>query len=130
MGIRLQREIDRLYAEGTLPEPASCDFIRWLHREFYLGAPEAMLMIEGAGRRFRMEPGALRSTALHDVAVGRHVPPGSDRVTAFMEHFEQRYRLGSLGKSARIIAMAAAHHRLNYIHPFPDGNEPESSPAL
>jgi Fic family protein len=81
-----------------------------------------MLMIEGAGRRFRMEPGALRSAALHDVAVGRHVPPGSDRVTAFMEHFERRYRLEPLGKSARIIAMAAAHHRLNYIHPFPDGN--------
>lgn len=120
--IRLQREIDRLHAEGALPEPASCDFIRWLHREFYRDAPEAMLMIEGAGRRFRMEPGALRSAALHDVAVGRHVPPGSDRVTAFMEHFERRYRLEPLGKSARIIAMAAAHHRLNYIHPFADGN--------
>ena len=26
------------------------------------------------------------------------------------------------GTSARILAMAAAHHRLNYIHPFPDGN--------
>lgn len=57
--VRLQREIDRLYAEGALPEPASRDFIRWLHREFYREAPEAMLIIEGAGRRFRMAPGAL-----------------------------------------------------------------------
>lgn len=24
--------------------------------------------------------------------------------------------------AGRIIAMASAHHRLNYIHPFPDGN--------
>ena len=32
------------------------------------------------------------------------------------------YRLAQLGKGGRIIAMAAAHHRLNYIHPFPDGN--------
>src|SRR5436309_12180860 len=32
--IRLQREIDRLYAAGALPEPASASFIRWLHRSF------------------------------------------------------------------------------------------------
>ncbi|WP_342636617.1 Fic family protein [Aquamicrobium defluvii] len=24
--------------------------------------------------------------------------------------------------STRIIAIASAHHRFNYIHPFPDGN--------
>jgi Fic family protein len=120
--IRLQREIDRLYVEGVLPEPASARFLLWLHREFYREAPEAMLIVEGAGRRFRMEPGALRSEAQQDVAVGRHLPPASDRVEDFMEHFEQRYRLAPLGKSTRIVAMAAAHHRLNYIHPFPDGN--------
>ena len=120
--IRLQREIDRRYAGGVLPEPASREFILWLHREFYREAPEAMLMIEGAGRRFRMEPGVFRTENLHDVAVGCHVPPASDRVTVFMEHFEQRYRLEPLGKSQRIVAMAAAHHRLNYVHPFPEGN--------
>ena len=27
-----------------------------------------------------------------------------------------------MGKAGRIIAIAAAHHRFNYIHPFPDGN--------
>jgi Fic family protein len=27
-----------------------------------------------------------------------------------------------MGKATRMIAMAAAHHRLNCIHPFPDGN--------
>lgn len=55
--IRLQRIIDRRFAAGSLPEPASAEFLCWLHHEFYEGAPEAMLWIEGAGRRFRMEPG-------------------------------------------------------------------------
>ncbi len=32
--IRVQRMIDRLYAEGALPEPASVEFIRWLHLDF------------------------------------------------------------------------------------------------
>jgi Fic family protein len=39
-----------------------------------------------------------------------------------MRHFESRYRFADLGMASRIMAMAAAHHRLNHIHPFPDGN--------
>ena len=39
-----------------------------------------------------------------------------------MRHFESRYRFANLGKAGRITAIAAAHHRLNFIHPFPDGN--------
>jgi Fic family protein len=81
-----------------------------------------MLRMEGAGRAFIMEPGAWRSRPEHDVAVGRHQPPSSDRVDAFMTHFATRYRFEGLGKAGRIIAIAAAHHRFNYIHPFPDGN--------
>jgi Fic family protein len=32
--IRVQREIDRRHSAGALPEPASAEFIGWLHREF------------------------------------------------------------------------------------------------
>jgi Fic family protein len=120
--VRVQAEVDRLAAEGRLPEPASIDFIRQLHRDFYQNAPEAMLRIEGTGRAFRLDPGEWRSRPEHDVAVGRHVPPSSDRVADFMTYFADRYRFERLGKAARIMAMPAAHHRLNYIHPFPDGN--------
>ncbi len=120
--IRVQRKIDRLQAEGTLPEPASVDFLCRLHREFYAEAPESMLLVEGGARGLRMVPGAFRTSREQDVTVGRHVPPDSDRVELFMRYFEQRYRLAPLGKGGRIIAMASAHHRLNYIHPFPDGN--------
>jgi len=120
--IRVQREVDRLHAAGELPEPASVEFIRWLHRAFYEDAPEAMLRVEGAGRVLRMTPGEFRSRPEEDVDVGRHLPPASARVEAFMAHFERRYRFAALGMGSRITAMAAAHHRLNYIHPFLDGN--------
>ncbi|HUN71371.1 MAG TPA: Fic family protein [Steroidobacteraceae bacterium] len=120
--VRVQAEIDRLAAEGRLPEPASVDFIQWLHREFYRDAPEELLRIQGAGRDLIMVPGAWRSRQDHDVAVGRHIPPSSDRISEFMSYFAERYAFAPLGKSGRILAMAAAHHRLNYIHPFPDGN--------
>jgi Fic family protein len=39
-----------------------------------------------------------------------------------MAYFAKRYRLSPLGTAGRLMAMAAAHHRFNYIHPFPDGN--------
>jgi len=120
--VRVQAELDRLASAGGLPEPASCDFIRWLHREFYAGAPEPMLRIKGAEREFLMEPGEWRTRPEQDVAVGRHQPPSSARVADFMRYFETRYHFEGLGKAARVMAMAAAHHRFNYIHPFPDGN--------
>ena len=120
--VRVQTQIDRMWAEGRLPEPASVNFIRWLHSEFYADAAPEMLRIQGVGRDFLMVPGEWRSRPEHDVAVGRHVPPSSARVGDFMRHFEYRYRFAAMGTASRIIAMAAAHHRLNYIHPFPDGN--------
>ena len=43
-------------------------------------------------------------------------------IESFMAHFEWRYRFKRMGPAMRVLAMAAAHHRLNYIHPFPDGN--------
>lgn len=120
--VRVQNEIDRMAADGTLPEPASCDFIQWIHREFYRDVPEEMLRIKACQVEFPMEPGSWRSAPEHDVVVGRHIPPSSQRVKEFMQHFEERYRFHHLGKAARILAIPAAHHRFNYIHPFPDGN--------
>ena len=52
--VRVQEKIDRLAADDRLPEPASCDFIRWLHAEFYRDAPEAMLNVKSAHAEFRV----------------------------------------------------------------------------
>lgn len=120
--IRVQRSLDGRLARGELIEPASSEFIAALHRDFYEGAPASMLYMKRESGSFTMVPGAFRSIALHDVVVGRHQPPSSVRVAEFMAYFERRYRFESLGAAARIVATAAAHHRLNYIHPFPDGN--------
>ena len=98
------------------------EFIRWLHREFYKDAPKEMLRTKGVGREFIMAPGEWRSKSEHDNAVGRHIPPTSDRVADFMSYFEERYRFKPLGKAGAYMAIGAAHHRFNFIHPFPDGN--------
>lgn len=120
--VRVQAEVDSQFAGGILPDPTSSEFIRSLHREFYRDAPESMLLIKAADREFMMQPGEWRSQPEHDVQVGQHLPPSSDRVPDFMRHFEHRYRQETLGTGSRILVIPAAHHRLNYIHPFPDGN--------
>lgn len=120
--VRLQEKIDRLAADGKLPEPASIDFVKWLHAEFYRDVPESLLRIRSNDSTYVMRPGEWRSNAADDVLVGRHQPPSSAYVEQFMAYFQNRYRFAGMGMSSRIVAMAASHHRLNYIHPFPDGN--------
>ena len=120
--VAVQAEVDRLAALEGLPEPASGEFIQWLHREFYRDAPDAMLKVRTTKREYTMRPGEWRSSRDDDVVVGRHQPPSSARIGDCMHYFEERYRFDGMGKAARIIAVAIAHHRLNYIHPFPDGN--------
>jgi Fic family protein len=120
--IRVKAEVDRLAAAGQLPEPASRAFVQWLHAEFYRDAPAAMLQIKGRDRVITMQPGVWRTQPEHDNVVGWHIPPSSARVGDFMRYFEERYSFASLGKAAQIVAIPAAHHRFNYIHPFVDGN--------
>jgi len=78
-----------------------------------------LLQVENpdTGEVVNVVPGELRS---RDVRVGRHVPVSPGAVPRFMERFESVY--GSLGKTDTILASAAAHHRLLWIHPFLDGN--------
>ncbi len=120
--IRVQREIDRRHAAGRLGEPASLDNLLWLHKSFYDGASPNMLRMVHHEGDFQLVPGQLRHERRQDNVVGRHRPPSSENVESFMHYFERRYRFASLGTAARVISMAAAHHRLNYIHPFVDGN--------
>jgi Fic family protein len=120
--VRVQREVDRMGNQGALPPPASREFILWLHREFYRGAPQSMLLIKTERTELQVEPGEWRTHPEENVDVGRHVPPSSGSVADFMRYFEERFRVQTMGRATQIMAIAAAHHRFNYIHPFLDGN--------
>ncbi|WP_029030557.1 Fic family protein [Salinarimonas rosea] len=119
----VHREIDAAHAAGTLGSPTSIATIAWIHRRFYQEMPDEFRSTRGPGGRvLSIVPGRFRSEAQEDVEVGRHMPPSSSRVADFMAHFERRFAAAERWPSMRIIAIAAAHHRLNYIHPFVDGN--------
>jgi len=49
--IKVQHKVDELYGAGLLPDPASIDFISWLHKAFYHDASDEMLTIKSESRR-------------------------------------------------------------------------------
>ena len=103
---------------GLAGRAQTVDGLRETHARFCENLPESLLWADRpGGERIRVEPGALRT---HDVQVGRHVAISPGAIPRFLDHFEWAYQ--RLGRSDGIIAIAAAHHRFVWIHPFLDGN--------
>jgi Fic family protein len=114
--IAVQQWID---AGGMTGRSLTTDGIREIHRRFCQALPDDLLWVEvpGSKEKIKVIPGEIR---LHDVAVGNHVAVSAPAVPRFLARFEEVYN--RLGKTETIIAAAAAHHRLAWIHPFLDGN--------
>jgi len=93
--------------------------VREIHRRFCELLPEDLLRVEepGAKEKVRLLPGELRT---RDVRVGSHVAISAGALPRFLERFAQVY--GNVGRTESIVSIAAAHHRLLWIHPFMDGN--------
>lgn len=114
--ITVQQWID---GGGIRGRAATAEGIREIHQRFGELLPEDLLWVDDpdTGERVKVIPGELRR---RDVKVGRHVPVSPGAVPRFLTHFEHIY--SRLGRTDAILATAAAHHRLLWIHPFLDGN--------
>ncbi len=90
-----------------------------VHRRFGELLPAELLKVNDpdSGEELTVIPGELRH---RDVKVGRHIPISPGAVPRFLARFENVY--SALGRSETILAAAAAHHRLLWIHAFLDGN--------
>ena len=97
----------------------AADSLTEIHRRFCDRLPDELLWVEepDTGERIRVVPGALRERHVR-VGLHRTVSPGA--VPRFLQRFAAAY--GGLGKADAILASAAGHHRLLWIHPFLDGN--------
>jgi Fic family protein len=114
--ITVQQWIDGGALKGRA---VTADSIHEIHRRFCELLPDDLLWIEDPATKEKIKviPGALRE---RDATVGIHVPVSPAAVPRFLRRFEEVYR--TLGRSETILAAAAAHHRLAWIHPFLDGN--------
>jgi Fic family protein len=114
--ITVQQWIDAGGLDGRV---VTEDSIREIHRRFCEHLPSDLLSVEDplTKERAQVIPGALRT---RDVKVGQHVAISPGAVPRFLGRFQEVY--GGLGTADTVIAAAAAHHRLLWIHPFLDGN--------
>ena len=98
-------------AQALFSPPAIQD----IHRALFERLPEADLQTDAG---VALTPGQLRRQA---VSVGRHVAPAAASLAEFIERWSSFYGGVRCGE-ATLIAIAAAHQRLGWIHPFIDGN--------
>ncbi len=108
----LRPDLDTLY---------SPDFILQLHHQFCSQVPESLWQIKDAQGNAvgTVVPGAWRTRA---VRVGQHVPPGAEDLPGLMAAFCDTFHPKRYSGDRKVLAIMAAHHRLEWIHPFIDGN--------
>ncbi len=116
--IEAERELETTMRASGLGADAALTSA-WLiaaHRALYsrLSAADRM-----TGDGLPVEPGELRQ---RDVLVGRHVPPAAASIPRFLERLDEVYPKATRDPTAQLIAIAAAHHRAAWVHPFMDGN--------
>ncbi len=114
--IEVQRWIDH---GGMTGRVTAQETILEIHRRFGELLPDELLIVTNpdTGEKVRMVPGVLRT---RDVKVGRHIAISPGAIPRFLSRFDGAYKM--LGRSQKLLAVAAAHHRLAWIHPFLDGN--------
>ncbi len=118
--IEVQKLIDEKLNSNNNYNICTSDFICGLHKEFYDRIPKEFRKIKDTnGNEVELIPGKLRD---FNVKVGDHIPPSHIYIKDLLEKFCSGYLPDKLSGTDKIIAAAASHHRLTWIHPFPDGN--------
>ncbi|MEZ4722780.1 MAG: Fic family protein [Flavobacteriales bacterium] len=118
--ITLHREVCE---EAGLINPSSATFLKSIHKRFYDHLSyDFLTVISKEGEKKHVEPGEFRK---EEVEVGKHIAPAAKHLDAFVKRFESAYDPADAANKSlikRIVSIAAAHHRLAWIHPFLDGN--------
>lgn len=118
--VEVQREFENKVRNNPDIEICTKEFICDIHRRLYELIPEASRWIDNEkGKKIEVIPGKLRT---HEVKVAEHVAPRANSLNDFLDRFHEAYEPARLSSIEKIIAAAASHHRLAWIHPFQDGN--------
>ena len=118
--VEVQELVDARLKASPPPDPTSAEFLRWVHGEFYARMPPEFRLLTTERARVEVVPGALRT---RHVGIQEHVAPDPHELSAFLARFQREYAPDQVKPATRqVVAAAASHHRLAWIHPFLDGN--------
>ena len=118
--MEVQADMEARLRTMVAGEVCSPEFLCWLHAGFYRRLPEALRRVaDQQGKTHEVRGGELRQG---EVSVGRHLAPASKTLRELLKRFADFYGPLVTTEPSSLIAAAAAHHRLTWIHPFLDGN--------
>lgn len=118
----VQSWIDHRVRSGELTNALEPRFIREIHARFFESSPREFLVVRGQAQELYCAlPGRSRGPTM-DVVVGEHIPPPGALVDDWLDRLCAHYDAAPRGKISRLLDLAAAHHRLLYLHPFSEGN--------
>lgn len=113
--IEAQEEMERRLAAEPGLAVFSTAFLASLHRDLY-GRLQKPDRVTDTGDE--VAPGYFRR---RDVTVGAHEAPAWQSVPSYLQRIDEVYS-SARGLVQGLIAVACAHHRLAWVHPFRDGN--------
>ncbi len=110
-----EHQIEEKCQTWTWQQVWSPQMVGDIHQDLFARLPDGDRLMEDGQV---LEPGDLRD---RNVSVGIHAAPSHLAIAAMLERWGRFYgdvRRGEL----QVVAAAAGHHRLAWIHPFRDGN--------
>ncbi len=106
--------------EGALPGTRTAlyapEFVQRIHANLYSRLPSAEQVSDDGEK---VVPGRFRSSGR--VTAGQHLAPEAGEIPGLMEVWQKRYSVLP-GQEQAVVGAVCSHHRLLWIHPFPDGN--------
>lgn len=116
-----EQQLETLWTQWDTARVWQPQTVQDIHQDLFARIPPEDRLLPGTETHAQPEvlaPGMLRT---QQVSVGRHAAPAAAQLPAFLARWSQVFGQVRRGEM-QLVAMAAAHHRLAWIHPFRDGN--------
>lgn len=110
-----EAQLEQRWAHWSTHEVWAPQTVADIHQDLFARLPATDLTAAGDEP---LVPGQWRTK---EVSVGRHAAPVAAQIPVFLARWSLVYS-GVRRGEMQLVAMAAAHHRLAWIHPFRDGN--------
>ncbi len=122
--VQVERELMQALVTSPADNICGFNFIGKIHKKFYeqLPAHHQYTHSQGGFTRYSVMPGKMRdeNISLDDGRTSNG--PDVKELPALYEAFSRLYNSVNFHGDERLLAVAASHHRLGWLHPFRDGN--------
>jgi Fic family protein len=113
--MQTEAAIESRWHEWPVGHVWSAGMVCEIHQDLFARLPGPDRKLDEGGL---LVPGQLRD---RNVSVGVHAAPAHTAIAAMLDRWASFYR-GVRRGEMQVVAAAASHHRLTWIHPFRDGN--------